>query len=323
MLGDSRIEDRMDKRKAGENDVTSWLRSLGLECYADTFVKENIDFSNVQDLSDEDFKELGLTVGHRAKLKKAISNLQSHSLPFSPSPSSSFTKEVTPYSSPFTKEVTPHSSFSSASVQEYACKVIVVGESATGKTSLIQRYTVGTFEKNYKATIGVDFCLKEMIINPHTIVSLQLWDIAGQDRFTNLTRTYYREARGAFVVFDVTKEKTLDAVLKWKQDIDSKVTLPSGKVIPIVLLANKCDLPPFDKSFNLDEFCLTHGFVKGFWTSAKENIGITEASLFLVETILESCELTSNLHESFKGGLRLASNQSKSPSTKKESFCCS
>ncbi|MBS1890095.1 MAG: hypothetical protein JST59_02285 [Actinobacteria bacterium] len=50
---------------------------------------------------------------------------------------------------------------------------------------------------------------------------------------------YYREARGAFIVFDVTKEKTFQSVTKWKQDIDSKVTLPNGKIIPVVLLANK------------------------------------------------------------------------------------
>lgn len=50
---------------------------------------------------------------------------------------------------------------------------------------------------------------------------------------------YYKEAKGAFIVFDLTRQKTFEAVMKWKQDIDSKVTLPSGKVIPIVLLANK------------------------------------------------------------------------------------
>ncbi len=50
---------------------------------------------------------------------------------------------------------------------------------------------------------------------------------------------YYREARGAFIVFDATKDKTFQSVIKWKQDIDSKVTLPNGKIIPVVLLANK------------------------------------------------------------------------------------
>lgn len=61
----------------------------------------------------------------------------------------------------------------------------------------------------------------------------------GQERFGNMTRVYYKEAVGAFVVFDVTRVATFDAVLKWKQDLDSKVQLPDGSSIPCVLLANK------------------------------------------------------------------------------------
>jgi len=65
-------------------------------------------------------------------------------------------------------------------------------------------------------------------------------DIAGQERFGNMTRVYYKEAVGAFVVFDVTRVNTFEAVAKWKNDIDCKVTLPpDDKPIPVVLLANK------------------------------------------------------------------------------------
>jgi len=117
-------------------------------------------------------------------------------------------------------------------------------------------------------------------------VSVQLWDIAGQERFANLTRMYYKEAKGAFVVFDVFREKTFEAVLKWKADIDSKLILPNGRIIPVVLLANKCDLT--DKSIDLNEFCKTYGFEKWFLTSAKEDIGISDASKYLVQRILEN-----------------------------------
>jgi Ras-related protein Rab-32 len=68
---------------------------------------------------------------------------------------------------------------------------------------------------------------------------LQLWDIAGQERFGNMTRVYYKEAVGAFVVFDVTRLSTFEAVQMWKSDLDNKVLLPNGKPIPAVLLANK------------------------------------------------------------------------------------
>ena len=77
------------------------------------------------------------------------------------------------------------------------------------------------FSMHYKSTIGVDFALKVINWDPSTVVRLQLWDIAGQERFGNMTRVYYREAVGAFVVFDVTRVATFEAVQKWKNDIDS------------------------------------------------------------------------------------------------------
>jgi len=86
---------------------------------------------------------------------------------------------------------------------------------------------------------GVDFALKVLRWDPDTVVRLQLWDIAGQERFGSMTRVYYKEAVGAFVVFDVTRAGTLEAVPKWKADLDSKVALPDGRPIPTVLLANK------------------------------------------------------------------------------------
>ncbi len=66
-------------------------------------------------------------------------------------------------------------------------------------------------------------------------------DIAGQERFGNMTRVYYKEAVGCFIVFDVTRGSTFDAVTKWKTDLDNKVQLPDGNPVPCVLLANKVD----------------------------------------------------------------------------------
>jgi Ras-related protein Rab-32 len=80
---------------------------------------------------------------------------------------------------------------------------------------------------------------------------------------------YYKEARGAFVVYDISKERTLhEGALKWKNDIDNKVFLPNGDPIPVVLLANKCDLSPSDSTEKLTEelnrFCKIHGFAKWY-----------------------------------------------------------
>lgn len=181
----------------------------------------------------------------------------------------------------------------SAGKQEHLYKVLVIGDLGTGKTSIIKRYVHQFFSPHYRATIGVDFALKVLNWDNSTTIRLQLWDIAGQERFGNMTRVYYKEAVGAFVVFDVTRLSTFEAVQMWKADLDNKVLLANGKPIPAVLLANKCDLASegFLGNVNqLDEYCKDKGFHAWFETSAKENLGIDEAARCLVAKILENDE---------------------------------
>uniref|UniRef100_A0A8C5QQK8 Ras-related protein Rab n=1 Tax=Leptobrachium leishanense TaxID=445787 RepID=A0A8C5QQK8_9ANUR len=173
--------------------------------------------------------------------------------------------------------------------KEYLFKVLVIGELGVGKTSIIKRYVHQLFSQHYRATIGVDFALKVITWDNKTLVRLQLWDIAGQERFGNMTRVYYKEAVGAFIVFDVTRGSTLEAVMKWKSDLDSKVYLPSGGPIPTILLANKCDQNKenvLQSPAQMSNFCKENGFVGWYETSAKDNINIDEAALCLIENIL-------------------------------------
>ena len=103
-----------------------------------------------------------------------------------------------------------------------------------------------------------------------------------------MTRVYYKEAMGAFIVFDVTRSATLDAVIKWKQDLDSKVVLDNGSSIPCILLANKSDQQKeglVNSQIKMDEYCKEKGFVGWFETSAKENTNIEEAAKFLVDQV--------------------------------------
>lgn len=134
----------------------------------------------------------------------------------------------------------------------------------------------------------------------------------GQERYGNMTRVYYKEAVGAFIVFDVTRRNTFDSVINWKTDLDSKVQLPDGSTIPCVLLANKviqlisnsvlqvvqllnnssffqCDQ---QKDFivsnpnKMDEYCEMNGFTAWFETSARDNINIDEAANTLVKKVI-------------------------------------
>ena len=87
-----------------------------------------------------------------------------------------------------------------------------------------------------------------------------------------MTRVYYREATGAFIVFDVTRPASFEAVTKWKEDLDSKLTLANGKHITTVLLANKCDQGNdvlTNNGIKMEQFCQENGFVGWYETSAK------------------------------------------------------
>ncbi|XP_034937461.1 ras and EF-hand domain-containing protein homolog isoform X3 [Chelonus insularis] len=208
--------------------------------------------------------------------------------------------------------------------REHLYKILVIGELGAGKTSIIKRYVHQFFSQHYRATIGVDFALKVLNWDPNTIIRLQLWDIAGQERFGNMTRVYYKEAVGAFIVFDVTRSATLDAVVKWKQDLDSKVQLPDGSPIPCVLLANKCDQQKeglVNSPGKMDDYCKEKNFAGWFETSAKENINIEEAARFLVNRILQNDQMMKgNGAQDQVDGERFALNQS--PTNSKKSCSC-
>ena len=88
-------------------------------------------------------------------------------------------------------------------------KILVIGDSNTGKTSLVNRFVYNKFDSNYKATIACEFALKIFELQGHT-VRLQLWDIAGQDRMGGIPKIFCKDAVGAVIVSDITDESTLN-----------------------------------------------------------------------------------------------------------------
>lgn len=127
-------------------------------------------------------------------------------------------------------------------------KILVVGNAKCGKSSIISKYAYkNIIDGKYKTTIGADFIRKDVSIyrpsdNNQIGVRLQLWDIAGQDRFQKLTRAYFNKARGVVIVCDISREGTIEAVKNWKIEIDAWSDQAECKDIPIVLFANKADL---------------------------------------------------------------------------------
>uniref|UniRef100_A0A3Q3WAR8 Uncharacterized protein n=1 Tax=Mola mola TaxID=94237 RepID=A0A3Q3WAR8_MOLML len=124
-------------------------------------------------------------------------------------------------------------------MNEHLMKILIVGDGDVGKSSFVHRYISGAFNKTYKMTVGVDFSLKVLQWSDTEKVRLQLWDIAGQERFISMTRIYYKGALGCVVMFDVTSSSSFRSCLQWKRDLDNKAMLPNGDSIPCILLANK------------------------------------------------------------------------------------
>eukprot|EP00164_Ancoracysta_twista_P000605 GFYU01000801.1.p1 GENE.GFYU01000801.1~~GFYU01000801.1.p1 ORF type:complete len:211 (-),score=26.79 GFYU01000801.1:269-901(-) len=117
-------------------------------------------------------------------------------------------------------------------------KVILIGNSYVGKSSLMRRFTDGVFsEEAYSPTIGVDFTVKQ-VEDLGQQVRLQIWDTAGQERYRTLTNSYYRGAQGIFVVYDVTSQESYDCVEHWLEEIFHF----SNPNVNIVLIGNKNDL---------------------------------------------------------------------------------
>ena len=171
-------------------------------------------------------------------------------------------------------------------------KILVVGEMGTGKTSLVRKYVDGIFSEYYKTTIGVDFASKDIKWDDKTDVCLQLWDIAGQERFGSMTHVYYQEAVGSLLVFDIMRKQTLEFAKEWKKDIDSKVFTSEDKPIPCLLIGNKIDLAEDGKwdmsAEQMQQFCEENGFIGYFETSAKTGQNIEEANKALVKYIIEN-----------------------------------
>ena len=116
-------------------------------------------------------------------------------------------------------------------------KLILIGDSYVGKSNILLKYLQNQFNENSKTTIGVEFGTKNIIINNKRI-KIQIWDTAGQERYRSITSAYYKGAKGALIVYDITRKNTFDNIDKWITDLK----LNGDKNICIIILGNKSDL---------------------------------------------------------------------------------
>jgi Ras-related protein Rab-11A len=120
---------------------------------------------------------------------------------------------------------------------EMMFKVVIVGDSFVGKTNIMSKYLKNEFHEDSKATVGVEFGSRQFNIDGH-VIKAQIWDTAGQERYKAITSAYYKGAKGAFIVYDITRKESFDNVTKWAEQLKSS----ADKNLTIIIIGNKVDL---------------------------------------------------------------------------------
>ncbi|KAJ8380074.1 hypothetical protein SKAU_G00008520 [Synaphobranchus kaupii] len=167
---------------------------------------------------------------------------------------------------------------SMASRKKVLLKVIILGDSGVGKTSLMNQYVNKKFSNQYKATIGADFLTKEVMVDDR-MVTMQIWDTAGQERFQSLGVAFYRGADCCVLVYDVTALNTFNTLDSWKDEFLIQASPRDPENFPFVVLGNKIDLENRQVTTKRAQaWCKSNkSNIPYFETSAKEAINVEQA----------------------------------------------
>ncbi|XP_044199185.1 EF-hand calcium-binding domain-containing protein 4B isoform X1 [Thunnus albacares] len=162
-------------------------------------------------------------------------------------------------------------------------KVVLVGNSSVGKTSLLRSFCEGRFHPSTTATVGIDYSVKTLTLD-NIQVAMQLWDTAGQERYRSITKQFFRKADGVVVMYDVTVEESFKAVQPWLTNVQEA----AGEGIPILLLGNKMDMDEDRQvTFKEAEQLAYENKVMFFEVSAYTGKNLTESLTHLARVLME------------------------------------
>ena len=170
-------------------------------------------------------------------------------------------------------------------MDEYVIKILTLGDTGVGKTSIIQKFVNDKFSQNMLSTIGVDFQSKIIMID-NTKVKLKIWDTTGQERFKTLTSQYYNGADGALLIFDVTNKESFKRINFWMNELNEKKKLNE---LGLLLIGNKIDLVNkriIDKE-EAENFAKNNN-LSYYETSALKNININNIIIDIAKQCLNN-----------------------------------
>lgn len=171
-------------------------------------------------------------------------------------------------------------------------KIILIGKCGSGKTSFVNRWVKDSFSQEYKSTIVSEYSSKTYEYKDKTY-NINLWDIAGQDHFEFLIKSFCRDSHGCITISDISVPSSLKDALKWKKSLDDNQTFLDGTAIPNILVQNKSDLiknKEENDAKNFEEFAKNNKFDAWFQTSAKTGKNISEVMDKLIQLVVNKLD---------------------------------
>ena len=202
--------------------------------------------------------------------------------------------------------------------EDYKIKIIIVGDSGVGKTNLITRFASDKFDKNSRATIGVEFLYKTLKINKE-IFKIEIWDTAGQERYKSIASAYYKGARGAIVVYDITSEDSFKNIDLWIEEVKSK----AANNLQIMLIGNKSDLfadRKISKEKGIDKARSLNVFL--FEASALDKTNVNEAFNRLIRELYLDIKNKSRNSGNNEGENAVKNGMNLNMTSKPKKKCC-
>ena len=209
--------------------------------------------------------------------------------------------------------------------EDLKLKLVLLGDSGVGKTNLISRYISNSFDENTRATIGVEFFCKNFRINKKRTIKVEIWDTAGQERYKAITSVYYKGAKGAFIVYDITSRKTFENIDKWIGEIKERTT----DDVKLIIIGNKTDLNN-EREVKSEEALIKYQDmdIPLIETSALEDTNVNEAFINLIKIVYKDIarkeiEERKNISDNkISQGIDLKSIDEEEINENKESFTC-